>query len=145
MRRHLGQGRWLLALALVAWLLAPTGSGRGEEAGAAAPKPAAAQPEAKPPEQAVAGESAKDEPLSEAEEEKLDAEDEKKREQQAREQKKWRAKSKEEMQEAEVAQTRQVGRRTGRFLAKASDEELSERCRKLKRDIKKAQAEQVAA
>jgi len=31
------------------------------------------------------------------------------------------------------------------FLAKAGDEELSERCRKLKRDIKKAQAEQAAA
>jgi len=31
------------------------------------------------------------------------------------------------------------------FLAKASDEELSDRCRKLKRDIKKAQAEQAAA
>src|SRR5262245_52695005 len=31
------------------------------------------------------------------------------------------------------------------FLAKASDEELSEQCLKLKRDIKKAQAEQPAA
>jgi large subunit ribosomal protein L28 len=31
------------------------------------------------------------------------------------------------------------------FLAKAGDGELSERCRKLKRDIKKAQAEQAAA
>jgi large subunit ribosomal protein L28 len=31
------------------------------------------------------------------------------------------------------------------FLAKAGDEELSERCRKLKRDIKKAQGEQAAA
>jgi large subunit ribosomal protein L28 len=31
------------------------------------------------------------------------------------------------------------------FLAKARDEELSERCRKLKRDIKKAQSEQAAA
>ena len=31
------------------------------------------------------------------------------------------------------------------FLAKASDEELSERCQKLKRDIKKAQGEQAAA
>jgi large subunit ribosomal protein L28 len=29
------------------------------------------------------------------------------------------------------------------FLAKAGDEELSERCRKLKRDIKKAQTEQA--
>jgi len=31
------------------------------------------------------------------------------------------------------------------FLAKANDTELSERCRKLKRDIRKAQAEQPAA
>jgi large subunit ribosomal protein L28 len=30
------------------------------------------------------------------------------------------------------------------FLMKAKDEELSERCQRLKRDIKKAQAEQVA-
>ena len=29
------------------------------------------------------------------------------------------------------------------FLAKAGDDELSERCRKLKRDIKKAQTEQA--
>jgi large subunit ribosomal protein L28 len=31
------------------------------------------------------------------------------------------------------------------FLAKAKDEELSERCRKLKRDIRKARDEQAAA
>ena len=31
------------------------------------------------------------------------------------------------------------------FLLKASDEELSERCQKLKREVKKAQAEQAAA
>ena len=31
------------------------------------------------------------------------------------------------------------------FLVKASDEELSERCQKLKREVKKAQSEQAAA
>ena len=31
------------------------------------------------------------------------------------------------------------------YLMKASDEELSERCQKLKREVKKAQSEQVAA
>ena len=31
------------------------------------------------------------------------------------------------------------------FLMKAKDEELSERCQKLKREVKKAQAEQAAA
>ena len=31
------------------------------------------------------------------------------------------------------------------FLMKASDDELSERCQKLKREVKKAQAEQAAA
>lgn len=120
MRRRLARGRWLPVLALVGWLLAPAGSGRAEEAGAAAPKPAAAQPEAKAAEQAGAGEAAAEDGLSEAEEEKLDAEDEKARQKKAADQKKWRAKSKEEAQEAEAAATRTVGRRTGRFLAKAS-------------------------
>ena len=31
------------------------------------------------------------------------------------------------------------------FLMKAKDEELSERCRKLKREVKKAQTEQATA
>ena len=31
------------------------------------------------------------------------------------------------------------------FLMKASDEELSQRCQKLKREVRKAQSEQVAA
>ncbi len=121
MRRWLGQGRWLLALALIAWLLAPAVSGRAEEAGAAAPKPAAAKPEAKAPEPAGAGQAAPDDALSETEEERLDKEDEKAREKKAQEQKKWRAKTQEEAAEAELAQARQLGRRTGRFLLKARE------------------------
>jgi hypothetical protein len=119
MRRRLAGDRWLPVLALVAWLLAPAGSARAQEAGAA--KPDAAQPEAKAPEQAAAGRSAADAPLSEEEEEKLDAEDDKKREKAEDEQKRWRAKSKKEVAEDELAQARTMGRRTTRFLSKASE------------------------
>jgi tetratricopeptide (TPR) repeat protein len=122
MRHRPAADRWLLALALTACLLSPAGLGRAEEAAAPAAQPAAGKPEDKAPE--AGAKSAEDRPLSEAEEEKLDAEDEKRREHQAKEQaqdqKKWRAKTKEETKEAEAAQVRTVGRRTGRFLAKAS-------------------------
>jgi len=120
MRRRLALERSLIALALMAWLLAPAGVGRAEEAAApkAADKPAAAEPAANQEPQAA------DEPENEAEEEKKDAEDEKKREKKAKEQAKdatkWHAKSKDEAQKDEMAALRTVGRRTSRFLAKAA-------------------------
>ncbi len=116
MASRLAFHRALVAVALVAWLVAP--AGRAQEA-APAEKPAAAQPEAKPAEKAGAN-TAQDQPLSEEEEAKLDAEDEKKREE-AERGTKWRAKTKQEAKEAEAAMARTVGRRTGRFLAKASE------------------------
>jgi tetratricopeptide (TPR) repeat protein len=121
-RQRLATDRWVLALALIAVLAAPAGPARSEDA-APAPKAAAGQPEAKAPEAKPAegsGAAAEDRPLSEAEEEKLDAEDEKRREQQAKDEKKWRAKTKEEAQEEQAKQVRTIGRRTGRFLTKAS-------------------------
>ncbi|HKA14991.1 MAG TPA: hypothetical protein VKH41_08240 [Myxococcota bacterium] len=123
MPRRLALGRSLIALALLAWLLAPAGTGRAE--GGAAPKPAADKPAAAEP--AANGEpQAADEPENEAEEEKKDAEDEKRREKQAHDAKKekekgkWHSKSKEETEKDEKAALRTLGRRTGRFLAKAA-------------------------
>src|SRR4026207_1861560 len=46
---------------------------------------------------------------------------------------------------AHALQTVERRRGRGGSLMKASDEELSERCQKLKRQVKKAQAEQAAA
>jgi tetratricopeptide (TPR) repeat protein len=103
-----------MALALAAWLCAPVGAGRAEEAAPAA-KPAAEQP---------AADSAKtpdaEEPENEAEEEKKDAEDEKKREREAQEAKKWRAKTPKDAKEAEADMQRTMGRRSQRFIGKAS-------------------------
>ena len=97
--------RWLLALALCAWLFVPARAGHAEEAA----------PAAKPAQQAAA-----EEPVNEAEEEKKDAEDDKRRAKEAAEAKKWKGKTKEEVEEAEAAQARVMGRRTNRFLTKAS-------------------------
>ena len=116
MRRRLGQGRWLLALALIAWLLAPAVSGRAEEAGAAA---AQARGRAAGSERRRRGRRRRR--PERGRRGKLDNEDEKAREKKAQEQKKWRAKTKEEAAEAELAQARQLGRRTGRFLVKARE------------------------
>jgi len=109
--RRLADGRWLLALALAAWLLAPVGAGRAEDAAApAAAKPAAE--EAKP---------AAEEPENEAEEERKDAEDDKKRAEEEKGAKKWRAKDKpKDAKEAEMAMQRTMGRRTTRFITKAT-------------------------
>jgi tetratricopeptide (TPR) repeat protein len=111
--RRLADGRWLIALALVAWLFAPAGSGRGEEPAAPA-KPAAEKPAA------GGANTAAEEPENEAEEEKKDAEDEKKREEAAKDSKKWRAKDKKGTQEDELQAQRTMGRRTTRFISKAS-------------------------
>jgi len=113
--RHLAQGRWLLALALAAWLFAPLGAGRAEDA--AKPAPEAAKPtEAKPADDAAAGE-----PENEAEEEKKDAEDDKKRaEEEKKTGKKWRKEMPKDAKEAELAMQRTMGRRTTRFVTKAS-------------------------
>jgi hypothetical protein len=113
MKRRRALDPWLLALALAAWLLAPVGAVRAEEA--AAPKPAAEQKDSKAPEAAAPDAE------NESEEEALDAADEKAREKKEKDEKKWRAKSKEEQKEAEAAQARTVGRRTGRFLVKARE------------------------
>jgi tetratricopeptide (TPR) repeat protein len=112
MRRQ-AHGRWLLALALAAWLVAPAGAGRAQDAAAPA-APEAAKPaaeEAKP---------AAEEPENEAEEERKDAEDDKKREQQEKGASKWRPKTPKDAKEAELAMQRTMGRRTTRFITKAS-------------------------
>ncbi len=104
MRNRFALDRWLLALALAAWLLAPASTGRAEEAAAAAAERAA--------EQAQAAEDATEE---DAEDEAEDADEDA-----SQQPKKWRAKTKKQAEEAEEAQQRVVGRRTGKFLAKAS-------------------------
>ena len=111
--RRVAHGRWLLALALAAWLTAP-GAGRAEDAAA----PAA--PEAvKPAEEAV--QPAAEEPENEAEEERKDAEDDKRRAEEEKGAKKWRAKTPpKDAKEAELAMQRTMGRRTTRFITKAS-------------------------
>jgi outer membrane biosynthesis protein TonB len=105
------RGRKMAARARApAWLLPPVGAGRAEDAAAPArAKPAAEQ--AKP---------AAEEPENEAEEERKDAEDEKKRAAEEKGAKKWRAKTPKDAKEAEMAMQRTMGRRTTRFITKAS-------------------------
>jgi len=115
--RRLADGRWLLALALTAWLVAPAGAGRAADAAAPeAAKPAAEQ--AKPAAQEA--NPAAEEPENEAEEEKKDAEDDKKREKEEKTGKKWRAKTPKDAKEMEEQQQRTMSRRTTRFVTKAS-------------------------
>jgi hypothetical protein len=111
--QRLAQGRWLLALALAAWLVAPAGSGRAEDAAAPAAEPA------KPA--ADQAEPAAEEPENEAEEERKDAEDDKRRAQEEKDTKRWQKKEKpKDAKEAELAMQRTMGRRTTRFISKAS-------------------------
>ena len=58
--------------------------------------------------------------MDEAEEERKDAEDDKKREQEEQAAKKWRAKTPKDAEEAEMAMQRTMGRRTTRFISRAS-------------------------
>jgi tetratricopeptide (TPR) repeat protein len=113
--RRLDLRRSLLALALTAWLFAPVGAGRAEDAAAPAEQKPAAEA-AKP----AADTSAAEEPENEAEEEKKDAEDEKKRQKEEQGAKKWRAKTPKDAKEAEAAMQRTMGRRTTRFITKAT-------------------------
>jgi tetratricopeptide (TPR) repeat protein len=115
-----GPDRWLLALALAAGLLVPVGSVLAEDAAAPAqPAPAQAKPEA------AASDKDAGVDLEDAEEAKKDAEAEKAAEKAQKaagrqDKSKWRAKDKEETKEDEMAAARVVGRRTTRFLTKAS-------------------------
>ena len=102
--------RWLSVLALTLWVV-PAAPAGAQDAPAEPAQPAeAAAPAAEPTTD-----------LDHPEEQRKDAEDDKKREQAEKEDKKWRTKAPpKDAEEAELAMQRTMGRRTTRFITRAS-------------------------